>query len=155
MKLASALALAGLVSMSLAGPAAAFSFAPKSTSFTAAGPVTIAKPAGQIHCTVNAKGVVGPLGKAKLTSVAISGGDAACFNTAAQHLPWPAVATGAGAGKISHVVLIGAFTGTCGPGVVHITVSGAGLWSFSNAALPGGCVLTGMLATSPPITVVP
>jgi len=155
MKPLSAIALAALASVALAGPAAAFSFTPKSTSFTAAGPLTIAKPGGAIHCSVNAKGAVDSFGKAKLTSLIFTGGDAACFNTAAQSLPWPALATAAGKGKITHVVLIGAFTGTCGPGVVHIAVSGAGVWSFANQALSGGCILTGHLSTSPPITVVP
>ena len=107
MKVLSAMLVAGLTSMSLVAPASAFTFAPKSVGFTAVGPVVLAKPTGQINCTMSAKGVTTAIGTAKITSVSFIPGVAACANTAAQGLPWPAKATGAGVGKIFHVELIG------------------------------------------------
>ena len=155
MKVLSAVLIAGLTCVSLAGPARAFTFAPKSAGFTATGSVVIAKPTGQINCGMTAKGFTTAIGTAKITAASFTPGVAACANTAAQGLPWPAKAVGAGKGKIAHVSLIGAFTGACGPAVVPITVSGAGVWAFSNASLPGGCKISGSLHTTPHITVVP
>jgi hypothetical protein len=144
---ASAILAASLIGFGMAGSAAAFSFTPKSVAFSATGPLTLMKPGGQITCTIGVKGVDNALGVARITAVSFIAGPAACFNTAANNLPWPAKATSATLGKITKVVLIGAFTGTCGPAPVVINVSATGVWSFNGANLPPSCVISGSLPT--------
>jgi hypothetical protein len=145
-----------LASAGLAGPAAAFVFTPPSTGFSATGGVTLTKPSGEsINCTLMVKGNTTAVGKARITGVSFLPGVKACANTAGPGTPWPAVATAANKGKIMKVQVIGAFTGNCGPSVVPIAVNAAGVWSFANAPLSGGCIISGALPTSPRITVIP
>jgi hypothetical protein len=144
----------GMVAVLWSAPAAAASFSPLNTRFTATGEIGLATGSAGFACTAVLKGKTGKKGHAKITSMVLSGSDPHCAGTSATGLPWKAKPASTVGAKISNVGFSGGGLGACGPGAAGVQVNGSGTWSFDDL-LPPNCIFSGSLSTSPPITIVP
>ena len=155
MKPLATLALAALATAAFSQSATAFTLSPTSTAFVAKGLGAVTLPSGGVvHCNLTLKGKTTSTGKAKITSVTITPGIAACSSSTAGNLPWMVGATAASTAKMTNVTLITPL-GTAGPATVKFSDDAAGVWSITNASLAGGYTLNVSMPTTPAITIIP
>jgi len=142
-------AIAGACTLA-ASPASAFHFVPEGTRFKATGTIGFAQ--GQVGyvCTATIQGKTTARGKAKITSLKLTGSDD-CTSTKPIHLPWTVKATGPSGGDIKLLGFNGP-VGECGPDAGATEVDGAGNWSFDLLLHPT-CIVSGSVATNPAITI--
>ncbi|MEO7027271.1 MAG: hypothetical protein ABI056_06925 [Caulobacteraceae bacterium] len=146
------LALATFGAIATAASAAAVSFSPAPTSFSATGVLNLASLQTGTKCEITLKGRVNKKGVGKIDSLTFAG-NSQCAGTTATALPWKVLASGASLGKIVGFGFSGSFFGDCGSGTVPFTDDASGDWSLS-ATLPSGCTVNGFLNTTPPIVIV-
>jgi hypothetical protein len=144
--------VAGLVSFGIVGitPAAAYHLIPENKSFTGTGTTSATKSGITLKCTAKFTGSVNGTGVGSVTGGSFSG-ELGCSAVTLGNLPWPAVATGATAGKISNVTFNSPI-GNCGPGTLPVTLKN-GVISFTNKSLAGGCTVSGSITTTPKISI--
>lgn len=151
MKKAIAIAAAGLMSFGTVDTAFAYHLTPESTNFTGTGKTTATKNGITLNCNASLKGNVDSQGVGHITSGSFSG-NLGCSSVGLQNLPWKSTAV-----ALSKIVIAGVeFTspiGNCGPGNLKVTLK-AGVVSFSNLPLKGGCTVGGSLKTSPTLKIV-
>ena len=153
MKTITALGLSALLTVGIASQAAAFSFSPKNTSFTASGSTSLTKGTLTVPCTAHFTGHTSSTGVGSVLTASFSG-SSLCTAIKATDLPWPAKATSATTAVVSHVAVTASIFGTCGPSNVPTTVSKTGVITFSNVTLTPNCKVKGSVTTTPPVTIV-
>jgi hypothetical protein len=153
MKFALTLAAIALVSAATAQSAQAYSFTPKSTSFTATGSLQLTALGATVTCRTALTGATTANGLASITGARFSGTSSVCALVKAAALPWPMTARSLVRATIGGVTISGGAAGTCGPSRIAIAVTEAGKLKFHDVTLSGPCSATGSLQTSPVITI--
>jgi hypothetical protein len=149
------LIIAGAAAVVVAGafsPVLAYTLSPAGATFWAAGPLTVTVATFQELCNTELKVDVHKNGVGGVVFVNFRKGESS--RPFPVDLPWKFKATGNGKGKILGVAFT-AFGATCGPSTIPVQISGAGVITFNNVSLAGGCMLNGSMNTTPPITTVP
>jgi hypothetical protein len=147
------IAAAALVSLGFAATASAYSFHPRSTTFTGTGSTKLTKGLLSVPCTAHFSGKTDSLGHGFITGASFSG-SSACSAIRPAALPWKALATAAHSAVVYNAEVTASIFGTCGPSNVPITVSSTGVITFNNATLKPNCVVSGSVATTPQVTIV-
>ncbi|HWA90298.1 MAG TPA: hypothetical protein VG889_09705 [Rhizomicrobium sp.] len=146
-------ATAALVSFGLSAPAAAYHLTPENSTFTGTGNTSATKNGVTLPCKAKFTGAVDSKGVGSVTSGTFSG-QVGCSSVGLSNLPWTAKAKSATKVSILNVTFTSPI-GNCGPGTLPVKVSGTGVISFKNVALPGGCTVTGKIKTKPALAIVP
>lgn len=149
--LASAIAL--LAAGSLAASASAASLLPGDGAFTGAGVFTLTKGSLTLSCIIRLSGHI-TNGIGTVDTATFTGSSGLC-SLISKLGTWTVTATGAGTATITGFAITSSLTGTCGPGSVSTAISNSGLISFTNAALPTNCQISGSVQTSPQVIAVP
>ncbi|QUD89783.1 activator of alkane oxidation [Phenylobacterium montanum] len=153
MRVLATIAATALVSFGFAATASAYSFHPRSTSFTGVGSTKLTKGLLSVPCTAHFTGHTDSLGKGYITAASFSG-SSACSAIRAAALPWHALATSLHGATVYNAEVTASIFGTCGPSNVPVTVSSTGVITFSNATLKPNCVVSGNVQTTPHVTIV-
>jgi hypothetical protein len=153
MKASIALA-AGLLSLGLVGttPAAAYHLIPESTNFTGTGNTSATKNGITLACKAKFTGSIDDKGVGAVTGGTFTG-DLGCTSVGLSGLPWKATAKKATKGVISGVTFTSPI-GNCGPSNLPVKLKN-GTISFTNAAVSGGCTISGKIKTNPKVSIVP
>ena len=132
---------------------ATFRLNPVSTNFTASGSMTLKKGGVTLNCTANFTGGTDAAGAGKVTGASFSGGSI-CNGLTATGLPWAIVPSSTTQVSVQNVA-VNTLLGACGPSSLPAAFNNTnGSLTFNNAALTGGCSVSGTLTTAPRITVV-
>src|SRR5215471_1587178 len=121
MKSAAIAITAGLLSLGIVGPAAAYHLVPENTSFTGTGVTSAVKNGITLKCKAKFQGHVDSKGVGWVDSGSFTG-QVGCTSVGLQNLPWKSLAKTATKVNIFNV----AFTspiGNCGPNTVPTKVS--------------------------------
>jgi hypothetical protein len=157
MKLAIAIAAAGLASLGIAAtPAAAYHLSP-SGNFTADGDTSATKNGITLPCHAHFTGNVNDAGVGRITGASFTtngGPPGACEAVTVSNTPWKAVAKSAKKVTISKVTFSTPI-GDCGPSNLPIRVKNDGSINFTAVPMAGSCTVSGNLATTPKLTIVP
>lgn len=136
--------------------AAGYSFSPVHTQSKLTGALEISAPGngGSGRCKIVWRGKTHPSGKEFVfPSVVFSGRKPICqIDTDTSTFVFLPSGAQAVQSRQVQLVLDGPKKGVC-TGVFEATVSPSGLWTFGSDL--GGCIVTGSLQSTPPITVVP
>ncbi len=152
MKSITTLAGAALATFGLGTEAAAVSFSPASTAFTARGPITLTKAGVQFSCAGLVSGRTDATGVGHIYRASFTGSQA-CRAITAAGLPWRMKAHTLSRANILGVTL-STPQGACGPGRVKPKIT-HGEFRFKADPLPPDCVVEANLSTSPKISIVP
>jgi hypothetical protein len=152
MKTAIAITAAGLMSLGIVGPAAAYHLVPENTSFTGNGTTSATKNGVMLKCKAKFQGHVDSSGIGFVDSGSFTG-QLGCTAVGLTNLPWKSVAKSATKVNIANVTFSSPI-GDCGPGTVTTKVAD-GVIKFANAPLAGGCTVSGKITTSPALSIVP
>lgn len=154
MKTVTAITAAGLVSFGLgfATPAAAYHLIPENATFTGKGNTSATKNGITLKCKANFQGHVDSQGVGFVDSGTFTG-ELGCTAVGLGGLPWKSVAKSATKVLINNVSFTSPI-GNCGPGKVPVKVVD-GTIKFTNVNLAGGCTISGKIATTPALSIVP
>ncbi len=147
--LASAIAI--LASAGLAASASAASLTPATGTFTGTGTTSLTKGSLTLPCTANFTGHT-TAGVGTIDTATFSGGLCGLVHKAGT---WTATATGAGTADIAGVAVTASLFGNCGPSLIHVTISSAGVIHFDNQGITPDCVISGDVQTSPVVNAIP
>jgi hypothetical protein len=156
MKIAVAFTAIGLAISALAGSvdAAGYKLSPASTKFTGTGPTSATTSGGvKLACTAKFAGSTTAAGVGKITSGSFTG-PLGCTSVTLGNLPWKAQALTAKTGEILNVEFDTPI-GNCGPGTLPASINGTGVISFNSTNLKGCSSVSGTIATTPHVTIVP
>ncbi|WP_394834960.1 hypothetical protein LVJ94_51520 [Pendulispora rubella] len=132
---------------------ATFRLTPASTNFTASGSMTLKKGLVTLNCTATFTGATDAAGAGKVTAATFSGGSL-CSGLKSAGFPWAVVPSSTTQATVQNVT-VNTSLGACGPSNLAAAYNNTnGSLTFTNAALSGGCSVSGTLTTSPRITVV-
>ncbi|HVU21424.1 MAG TPA: hypothetical protein VHE09_11890 [Rhizomicrobium sp.] len=154
MKKTVATAAASLLLLGIAGttPAAAYHLIPENTTFEGTGKTSATKSGISLACDAVLEGSVDSKGVGSVTGGSFTG-QLGCTSVQLQNLPWKSVAKKATTAIISNVTFSSPI-GNCGPGKLKVKVKN-GKITFTDAALPGNCTISGSIKTQPAIAIVP
>ena len=154
MKTIIAITAAGLMSFGIvaATPAAAYHLIPESTTFVGTGNTSATKSGITLACKAKFNGSIDANGVGSVTSGSFTG-DLGCTSVGLSGLPWKATAKAAAKGTIFGVTFTSPI-GNCGPSNLPVKLKN-GVISFTNAAIAGGCTITGKIKTNPTVSIVP
>jgi len=155
MKVAVVVATVGLAWFGCATAATAYSFAPRSASFTGAGRMSLSAGGLGADCAAVFAGVTDEAGAGKITSAVFSGGLlGACGGVRPIGLPWTITPVGPGRALISAVAVKSSLIGDCGPGDVPITLADRGVIKIGRVSLGTKCSINAAALTTKPILTV-
>ena len=151
MRTLTTLAATALIAFGFTDTASAYSFSPKSKTFTGTGTTKLVKGLLSIACTAHFAGKTDSLGRGFI------------WRRLQQHLlrrhpaggpAWKALAVSATSATVYNAEVTASIFGTCGPSNVKVTVSSTGIIKFANQTLKPNCVVNGSVATTPHVTIV-
>lgn len=156
MKFIIAIASLGAATLSFATQAEASKLSPPSTHFYAVGQFTLTQNGVTLTCTeARFSGDTNKKGKGHITAFSASG-QTNCYSLVGSDLPWPMIVDKYGVIKFLNVQFGNSRLGiNCGPGTVRATDNGSGAFTFHDVLYPGRCIISGMVQSTPPITIVP
>lgn len=132
-------------------PAFAWHLVPESTDFTGAGNTSATKSGITLKCSASLTGDTDSSGVGYITGGSFTG-QIGCTSVALENLPWTSTAVSAKDVDIDNVTFSSPI-GDCGPSTLVVKLSKAGVFTWKNAALAGGCKISGTITTSPKITI--
>ncbi|MBV8975806.1 MAG: hypothetical protein JO261_11815 [Alphaproteobacteria bacterium] len=147
-----AIAIAASVMLLGSVPAAAYHLIPESSDFTGTGKTSATKNGVSLPCKAKFTGHTDANGNGFVDSGTFSG-QVGCSTVGLANLPWKGVVKSATKLVIQNVQFTSPI-GDCGPGNLPVKLSN-GVISFKNQPLPGGCVVSGKITTSPALSIVP
>jgi hypothetical protein len=158
MKMAIAIATAGLISVGIAGaPAGAYTLGPAG-KFTADGTTSATKGALTLPCNAHLTGIVNRRGVGYVTGATFTdNGAVGCAAVSLSGLWWKAVARTSRRIRVLNAGFNGPGGLTCGPGALPLILKD-GVITFTAVPLQstgGDCTVTGNLTTSPTLTIRP
>jgi len=152
MKTVIAIASAAVLTFATVAPAAAYHLEPKSTSFTGTGNTSATKNGITLPCKAKFQGHVDSNGIGFVDSGSFTG-QVGCTSVGLGGLPWKSVAKSATKVIITNVSFTSPI-GNCGPGNLPVKIID-GKIRFKDVPLAGGCTVTGVIATSPALSIQP
>lgn len=152
MKTVIAIASAAVLTVATVAPAAAYHLEPKGTSFTGTGNTQATKNGITLPCKAKFQGHVDAKGIGFVDSGSFTG-QVGCTSVGLGGLPWKSVAKSATKVTITNVSFTSPI-GNCGPGNLPVKIID-GKIRFKDVPLPGGCTVTGVISTSPAVSIQP